>query len=335
VLDPDEPGARTRLPEADRTAARFHSSLTAMVRRGRTDALLIGTRCDLHARYATAAAATGLPVFLEKPIATSLRQARGIERAWRNAKAEVVVSFPLRVSQLCMEAKRRIDAGAVGRAEHLLGVNYVPYGHCYFDRWYRDYRITQGLFLQKATHDFDYLAFLAGSPITRVAAMKACGRVHRDKTLEPSSGDSSATYYPHIGTPETGMNEDSSSALLEFANGAQGVYTQVFYTRNSAATRGATISGLNGTLRFDWYANDLKVVPHAPDTEPEIYNPPEGLSHFGGDAVLVANFCDVVRGRARSTTPLRAGLESVYACLAAKRSAETGCFIKVQQVTEL
>lgn len=333
VVDPDESGARARLPAADRTDARFFPTVSSLLRRGRPDALLIGTRCNLHAPYAAAVAQTGLPLFLEKPIATSLRQARALEKAWQNARAEVVVSFPLRVSQLCVEAKRRIDAGAIGRAEHFLGINYVPYGHVYFDRWYRDHRITQGLFLQKATHDFDYLAYLAGAPIVRVAAMKACGRVHRDQSLEPPGGDPDAAYYPSIGTPETGMNEDASSALLEFANGAQGVYTQVFYTRNSAAARGATVSGLRGTLRFDWYANDLRVVPHAPDTQPEVFSPPEGLEHFGGDAKLVANFSDVIRGRAKSATSLRAGLESVYACLAAKRSAETGRFVTVPPVT--
>ena len=335
VVDPNESGARSRLPEADRDEAKFYSSLGSLVQRGRPDALLIGTRCDLHARFATAAATAGLPLFLEKPIATSLRQARGLERAWRDAQSEVVVSFPLKVSHLCQEAKQRLNAGAVGRVEHLLATNYVSYGNVYFDRWYRDYRITQGLFLQKATHDFDYLSYLAGSPIVRVAAMMSQGRVHQDKTLEPPGGNPDVAYYPEIGTPETGMNEDSSSALLEFANGAKGVYTQVFFTRGKAEQRGATISGIHGTLQFDWYANNLRAVPHAPDTEPESYQPPEGQEHFGGDAVLAANFCDVVRGKAHSASPLRAGLQSIYACLAARRSAETGRFINVEQVTDL
>ncbi|MCP5529442.1 MAG: Gfo/Idh/MocA family oxidoreductase [Opitutaceae bacterium] len=335
VLDPDETGARERLPEADRQAATFYSSVKTLLNRGRPDALVIGTRCNLHARYAAAVASAGVPLFLEKPIATTMRDARALERAWQSAKSEVVVSFPLRVSQLCTEAKQQINQGAVGRVEHLLGVNYVTYGDVYFDRWYRDYNITQGLFLQKATHDFDYLAYLAGAPITRVAAMKACGRVYRDKSLEPAGGDPDAAYYPQVGTPETGMNEDSSSALLEFANGAQGVYTQVFYSRNDAATRGATISGLHGTLRFDWYANALRVIPHSTDSKPQDFAPPAGVEHFGGDAVLVRNFSDVIHGRAKSLTPMRAGLESVYACLAAKRSAETGRFVNVQPVTEL
>jgi predicted dehydrogenase len=335
VVDPDERSARKRLPEADRDEVKFYPSLASLVKRGRPDALLIGTRCDLHARYAIAAAKTGLPLFLEKPIATTLRQARGIERAWRDAKSEVVVSFPLRVSHLCEEAKQRIDAGAVGRVEHLLATNYVAYGNVYFDRWYRDYQITGGLFLQKATHDFDYLSYLAGSPIIRVAAMMTQGRIHQDKTLEPSGGNPDVAYYPEIGTPVTGMNEDSSSALLEFATGAKGVYTQVFYTRGKAEQRGATLSGLHGTLQFDWYDNNLRVVPHAIDTEPESYQPPEGFEHFGGDAVLAANFSDVVLGKARSRTPIKAGLKSVYACLAARKSAQTGRFVNVEQVTDL
>ena len=33
------------------------------------------------------------------------------------------------------------------------------------------FEITQGLFMQKATHDFDYMSYLVGSPIVRVAAM--------------------------------------------------------------------------------------------------------------------------------------------------------------------
>lgn len=336
VVDPDAPGVRARLPEADRADARFYPTLSALVRKGRPDALAIGTRCDLHARYATDAAAAGLPLFLEKPIATSLRQARALEHAWHHAKAEVVVSFPFRGRSLGAEVKRRLDAGAVGRVEHLLGVNYAAYGATYFESWYRDYAITQGLFLQSAIHDFDLLSFLAGAPVVRVAAMLARGRVHRDKSLEPPGGDPDAAYYPHIGTPETGMNEDASSALLEFANGAQGVFTQVFYTRGSAAARrGATISGLRGTLNFDWHANSLEIVPHAAGSRPEKYQPPQGSKQLGGDVGLVVNFSAVVRGQARSATPLRTGLESVYTSLAAQRSASTGRFVRVPVVTEV
>lgn len=334
VVDPDHNGVLARLPESARAHVRFFETLADMLREARPDALAIGTRCNLHTPIAIAAAATHLPLFLEKPVATSLAQALALEQAFARSRSEVVVSFPLRVSHLCRMAKTRIDAGEIGRLEHLLGVNYVPYGNVYFDSWYRDYQTTQGLFLQKATHDFDYLSLLAGAPIVRVAAMAQQGRVFRDRSLEPAGGDDTRAYFDHIGRPETGMNEDASSALLEFANGIHGVYTQVFYSKHEAQARGATLSGLRGTLRFDWYQNELRVHSHA---EPSTVTarPPEGLNHFGGDGVLAANFIDVVRSRSPSDSPLSAGLRSVYACLAARESAATGRFVSVRQLTEL
>lgn len=334
VVDPDREGALARLPESERASVRFFNTLDELLREARPDALAIGTRCNLHAPLAIAVAATGLPLFLEKPVAVTLSQARALEESFARSRSEVVVSFPLRVSHLCRMVKSRVEAGEIGRLEHLLGVNYVPYGNVYFDSWYRDYQITQGLFLQKATHDFDYLSFLAGAPIVRVAAMAQQGRVFRDRSLEPVEGDDTYAYFDHIGHPETGMNEDASSALLEFANGIQGVYTQVFYSKHEAQARGATLSGLRGTLRFDWYQNDLRLHSHA-EAGTLTDRPPEGLNHFGGDGVLADNFIDIILGRAPSATPLSAGLQSVYACLAARESAATGRFVAVQQLTAL
>jgi len=331
VVDPDEPKARKSLPPEDRQAP-FFRSLGELVRRARPDALAIGTRCNLHGVYAVQAAKYGLPLFLEKPIATSMRQAIALEKAFDKSHSEVVVSFPLRVSPLLDRVRGLLSEGSVGRVEHLLGVNFVPYGNVYFDSWYRDYSITQGLFLQKATHDFDYLSLLAGAPITRVAAMVSRGRVYRDTaTRNGAADDDCAAYFDQIGTPETGMNEDSSSALLEFANGVSGVYTQVFYSKRDAEARGATISGYKGTVSFDWYRNEIKRVRHY---EPltDLISLGDGANHFGGDGLLGKNFMEVVRGCASSLSPLAAGLQSVYACLAAKESAERGRFVKVRQL---
>jgi predicted dehydrogenase len=327
LVDPDEARARESLVGEERDEARFFSTVEDLVEQTRPDALAIGTRCDLHARYAIEAAAFGLPLFLEKPVAVTMEQAVALEQAFGTFAAGVVVSFPLRASALYREARRVIDGGEIGRPEHVLGVNYVPYGNVYFDSWYRDYQITQGLFLQKATHDFDYLAGLAGAPIVRVAATYSRGRVFRDARFAAEGGD--ARYYEGIGAPETGMNEDSSNALLEFANGAKGVYTQVFFARKEAEARGATVTGPKGTVQFDWYANRIRHIPHF-DGEARSWEPGEAGAHFGGDGELARNFVAMVRGEAASLSPLSCGLQSVFACLAAKESAETGRFVDVR-----
>lgn len=359
IVDPDEAAARARLDERDKADVVFYRSLKEMVRKARLDALAIGTRCNLHAVYATQAAAYDLPLYLEKPVATSMKQATALERAFAKSKCQVVVSFPLRVSPLCVLARKLIEDGAVGSPEHILGVNYVPYGTGYFDGWYRDYATTQGLFLQKATHDFDYMMYLMGSRIVRVMAMATKGRVfggkkpaglvcskckEADACLESPqnrrrnlsggrAGDHPCVFGRDIGTPEAGMNEDSSSALLEFASGAHGAYAQVFYSRRDAATRGATVSGYLGTVSFDWYANQLRRVRHhAPFTD--VTRAGEGQSHFGGDSELALDFINLVRGKGSSRTPIWAGIQSVYACLAAKESAATARAVPVRQVRE-
>lgn len=333
LIEPDEKRAREALSEEEKRMATFHKTLDSLMSRSKPDAIVIGTRCDLHARYACEAAATGLPIFLEKPVAITMSQALELASAFEKSASEVVVSFPLRASAMFGEVLDLTRSAEFGRPEHILGVNYVPYGNVYFDSWYRDYRTTQGLFLQKATHDFDYLAELAGAPIVRVASMISQGRVFRDRAAQATDSPAEAegvAYFEGVGTPETGMNEDSSSALLEFGNGVKGVYTQVFFIKRDAAARGATLSNYKGTVTFDWYQNTIRHVPHF-EGETKQWSVAETGGHFGGDAVLGRNFVEVVRGEAESISTIGAGLSSVFACLAAKESAETGQFINVHQ----
>jgi predicted dehydrogenase len=227
----------------------------------------------------------------------------------------------------------------------------------YFDHFYRNFETTQGLFIQKGTHDLDYLMYLMGASIVRVCAMGTYGRIFGgDKPAGltcsacPDAGtclespdarrhnlsggvteDHPCVFGREIGTPETGMNEDSSSALLEFANGAHGAYTQVFYSRRDAATRGATVSGYHGTVSFDWYTNSLKLVRHHRPFS-DVAEGDKGASHFGGDAELGRDFIAMIRSGKPPRTNIRHGIQSIYACLAAKESAERGYFVPVRQV---
>ena len=357
IVDPDQAGARGRLAECDRDEVIFYDDLDALVRGARPDALMIGTRCDLHTPYAIQAFKYDLPLFLEKPIAINMAQALALEAAYAQGGCPTIVSFPLRTSPLCELARDTLRGGAVGRPEHIMATNYVPYGTVYFDALYRNFEITQGLFIQKATHDFDTICFLMDEPIVRVGAMTTRGHVFggtkpaglrcsacdeartclespENRRRNRSGGtlaDHPCTFGSDIGSPETGMNEDSSSAVMEFASGAHGVYTQVVYSRRDAGQRGATISGYRGTLSFDWYANELRLVRHhQPFTEK--IETDKGMSHFGGDLELARDFISMIRWGEPPRATLRDGLRSIYICLAANESAETGRFVEVRQI---
>ena len=123
---------------------------------------------------------------------------------------------------------------------------------------------------------------------------------------------------------------DPDLRVVEFANGAHGTYSQVFYTRRDAGTRGATISGYLGTLRFDWYTNELSRVRHHRPFSDTI-KAGGGASHFGGDTELARDFVSLIRTGKPSRTPIWTGIQSAYACLAARKSAETGRFVTIRQ----
>jgi len=353
IVDPDEDGARSRLDDCDRTDARFYRGIGQLVRSAKPDALAIATRCNLHARYAVQAVRYGLPLFLEKPVSVSLRQALALERAYEKSDCPVVVSFPLRVTTNFAKVHELVRNGAVGRPEHVMAHNYVPYGRTYWEDGYRDYDVTQGLFLQKATHDFDYLMLLMGRPIVRVAAMGTVGHIFggdkaagltcsicdETETCRESPQNRSKTASDHLcpfsvdcGSTETGLNEDSSSCVFEFDNGAHGVYTQVFYSLRDAGQRGAVVSGYDGTVSFDWYRPEIRLVKHFEPSTEIIDTGSQADDHFGGDDELARNFVGVVTGHEASRSTLQAGLQSVYTCLAAKESFQKRRFVNVRQV---
>jgi predicted dehydrogenase len=358
IVDPDEKGAHSRLDDCDKESVKFYKNLKEMVLKAKLDALFIGTRCNLHTPLATEAAGYDIPLFLEKPVSVSMKQALELEEAFTNSSCPVLVSFPLKVSPLFLKTKEIIANGSIGKPEHILATNYVNYGTVYWEQEYRNFEITQGLFLQKATHDFDYIMSLMNSSIVNIAAFSSKGRIFGGKKaaglkcseckeanickespknrLRNRSGwhieDHMCIFSKDCGNLEKGTNEDSSSVLFEFASGAQGLYTQVFYTRRNASKRGAVISGYNGTVDFDWSRRDIKCISHhSPFTE-TIKTDEDMGNHAGGDIELACDFIDMIKNCKIPRTTIWDGIQSVYACLAAKESSESGTFVKVRQV---
>ena len=69
VLDPRAEALKAELP-SELGGATAYESAAALTRHAGLDGVMIGTRCTLHAPYAVEVLASGLPLFLEKPIAT-------------------------------------------------------------------------------------------------------------------------------------------------------------------------------------------------------------------------------------------------------------------------
>jgi predicted dehydrogenase len=355
VADPDTEGARRRLAMAgpDHAEARVYPSADAMLEDPADyDGVIIGTRCHLHARMAIKVASVGLPLFLEKPVAISLEELGALREAFRGREDEVVVSFPLRHTPLFSKALEIVKSGALGAINQIHAVNNVPYGGVYFGQWYRNYDQTGGLWLQKATHDFDCINLLAGSRPVRVAAMESqrvyggekphdlrCSACEETETCPESPknlarrGDDGGMYQDSDDRTDHWcafsreiQNHDAGSALIMYESGIHASYSQNFLSRRAAYRRGAMVVGYEGTLEFDLAPMKLRIIHHRSEKVEQMKLDIEDDGHGGGDLILAKTFLDLVKGRARPNASLRDGLLSAAMCLAARESARTKTF---------
>ncbi|MBN1352313.1 Gfo/Idh/MocA family oxidoreductase [candidate division KSB1 bacterium] len=315
------------------------------------DGVMIGTRCQIHAEMACKVAPTNIPLFLEKPVATSFEQVKMLHKCYEAVKTPVIVSFPLRVSPIATTVKEIIDSGHVGTIEHVVAFNDVPYGTVYFNAWYRDFQEVGGLFLQKATHDFDYINYLLDSKPKWICAMNSQRIYGGDKPVDLKCKDCdeqldcpespfNAFYVQSKGKGvkqndwqycvfSKGLkNEDSGSALLEYESGVQVNYSQNFFARHQAARRGARLYGYKGTIEFDWYKNTILIYGHQ-QPKVETIDFSGGMSHFGGDIELCHDFLLLMQGKTQSRTPISAGITSALTCLWARESVEKRKFCEI------
>ncbi len=350
ITDPKGPEYKDQFAE-ELADAVLYEDADEMLDRQKLDGVLVGTRCSLHTPSALKVAQRQLPLFLEKPVATSLEQVRALAEAFADYAPQVVVSFPLRLTTLALTTKEIIDSGRLGTIEHVQAWNNVPYGWVYYGGWYRDFNETGGLFLQKATHDFDYISYLLGSKPKWVCAMNSRrvygGDKPEDLMCDDCSEQETCLESPfnlfhkrgqgngvkhgagmHCMFSESIKNEDSGNAIVEFESGVQASYSQNFFARVKAGARGARFFGYHGTVEFDWYTGEVKVFEHH-SLRNDTIRFEAGGGHFGGDTQLCYDFLQIVQKKGDSRSPIEAGITSALTCLRARQSAAERKFCEI------
>lgn len=344
VRDPEMIKQELTKADIDFTHTQFYTDADEMLSKEQLDGVMIGTRCSLHTKYAVKVLGKKLPLFLEKPVATNHEDWELLKKAYEDAGSEVVVSFPLRITAMVEEVKKMIKQLELGPIQHVAAFNYPTYGGDYYHNWYRDESETGGLFLQKATHDLDYINHILGIRPVELCAMTSKQVMKGDKPAglkcedcpekltcpEGPNQTLSRGDYIHgdycCYAEDTG-NEDSGTVIVRYETGMHAVYTQNFFVRNPhAGKRGAILAGEGGTLEFDWNTSEIIVRKHY--TPGEIrYKVETTGNHGGGDKKLADNFIGVMQGTEKSKTPLEQGLLSAYMCLKAKESAQKHYFV--------
>lgn len=157
------------------------------------EAVIICSSTDTHAQFIEAAAATKKQIFCEKPISHDLHKIDNALAAVKRAGVKLQIGFNRRFDPNFRQVHELIAEGKIGQP-HLVRITSrdpepPPIEYV---------KVSGGLFMDMAIHDFDMARYLAGSEVVEVYA---AGAVLVD---------------PHIG--EAG-DIDTAVTMLKFANG--------------------------------------------------------------------------------------------------------------------
>jgi predicted dehydrogenase len=160
VCDPDP---ERRAWAADLTGAEAFADWESLLARGEPEAVMVLTPPRLHREVTVEALEGGLPVYLEKPVARDLDDARAIVAAADRTGVVCAIGYQWRAITWVPQMRELFADRALG----LLAVRM--FGSTAGRAWFTDQAAGGGQVLERASHGIDLLQAIAG-PAVRVSA---------------------------------------------------------------------------------------------------------------------------------------------------------------------
>ena len=257
VVDIDEERASR---SGERFGCRFSVHYEEILNDPSIDVVHICTPHYLHYPMTMAALSAGKHVLTEKPIATLVEHGREMAEKARQEGLVLGVTFQNRWNPNAIKARELINQKAIGR---ILGVKGLVIWHrteAYYDSepWRGSWDLEGGgVLINQAIHTLDLMQWLAG-PVVSVSGQIATHLL--GDTIEV---------------------EDMASGVLQFANGASGV----FFATNDFSQNDAIeieLHGTEGTLVLkgdDLFLNGTEVSLQQQDGELAANKSYWGLGH--------------------------------------------------------
>jgi predicted dehydrogenase len=279
----------------------------AVIGHSEVDAVLVLTSMREHGRLAQAALEAGKHVLVEKPMATSLEEARALADAARSSDRTLVCAPAVLLSPTYRAIAARVAAGEAGRV--VLARARYGWAGPWWGRWY--YERGGGALFDLGIYNVTSLCGLLG-PVRRVVAL--VGTAIPERTVE--------------GAQVRVESDDNAHLLLDFGESRFATVTTGF-TMQRYRSPAIELYGTEGVVQMlgdDWapegfeqWRNAAGVWEVHPETAPQ-WSWTAGLDH------LVE--C-VERGVAPVMAPAHA-LHALEVMLAAKRSAEEGRAVEIE-----
>ncbi len=161
---------------AARYGARAYTRYEDLLADRELRAVVIASHTHEHREHIEAAAAAGLAIFCEKPLALSLEDADAALDAVAEAGVPLQTGLMRRFDPPYVQAKRRIEEGLIGRPLIFKAVSrdpQLPTGE------EAEAPLRGNLFIDLGVHDFDLARWLMGQEIRQVQAIGGALVYHR------------------------------------------------------------------------------------------------------------------------------------------------------------
>jgi len=173
----------------------------------------VATRHDLHYAVARAAVEAGKAVFVEKPMTTTVEDARALAEAVGRSGTLLTVGFNRRFSPHAARLAQLLRPIAGPKALlYRVNAGALPPEH-----WLLDPIEGGGRLLGEGVHFFDMLRFLAGAEPVRVVSASPRGRARDEASVAIEFADGSTGSLVYTGAGASGLGKER---LEVFAGGA-------------------------------------------------------------------------------------------------------------------
>ncbi|WP_243726057.1 Gfo/Idh/MocA family protein [Actinomadura rubrisoli] len=269
------------------------------------DAMVVATPTAAHAELVVRAVEAGLPVFVEKPVASDVDGTVQVIAAVRRADVPVQVGFQRRFDPGHVAARDAVRSGRLGWVHTVRSctLDPAPPPDAYIPT-------SGGLFRDCSVHDFDGVRFVTGREVAEVVATGA----NRGSAVFAASGDI-----------------DTGSAVLTLDDGTLAVVSAARYNAAGYDVRLEVLGSLDGVVTG--LDDRTPLSPAGEAFRPS--GPPHTafLERFAEayEAELRA-FVDVAAGRVPSPCPPEESLEAFYVAEACEISRRERRAVTIEEV---
>ena len=292
----------------------WFATLEELLASTQPDGVVLATPNTLHVPQALQCIAAGVPVLVEKPIASTVEQAQQLVQVVQDKQAKVLIGHHRAHSSIMAQARAIVQSGRLGRLVSVMGsaMFYKP-AH-YFDDapWRR--AAGGGPILINLIHEIHNLRMLCGDVVS-VQAMSS--NAVRGFEVEDTA---SINFRFANGVLGSFMLSDTAASARSWEQTSQENKSYSSYDDEDCYVIAGTLGSLSvPTMRLKTYAKAEDASWWKPF---EVSR--ETLERADPLVAQMAHFAEVIQGKAQPLVSARDGLQNLLVVEAITQAAKTG-----------